>query len=155
MCHRGTKLDAKEVEASLKTHPIPWLSRYGWTFLIALIIGVGALGSIDGERRQSQMSELLRTPRPNDLYVVNMAKLLKEPEASFMYGVMRVKSVQGTQVVFDMPNVSYNKAKGATKDIQSGKVSGSDYFAPKPLLLTTIDVQSLKNDGAIHSVEQN
>ena len=36
VCHRGVELDAKSVEAKLKTHPIPFMTRYGWTFLLAI-----------------------------------------------------------------------------------------------------------------------
>ena len=36
VCRRGVELDAKSVEAKLKTHPIPFMTRYGWTFLIAI-----------------------------------------------------------------------------------------------------------------------
>lgn len=33
VCHRGWELKAKEVEATFKKHPIPFMTRYGWTFL--------------------------------------------------------------------------------------------------------------------------
>jgi len=36
VCHRGAELDARAVEAKLQKHPIPFMTRYGWTFLVAI-----------------------------------------------------------------------------------------------------------------------
>jgi len=97
---------------------------------------------------------LLSAPRPNDLYVVNVSGLMKNPDSPFMYGVLRVKSVQSGRIEFDVPTVTYNKAKGAAKDINYGKLSDAGYFAPQTLTLPIAELQSLKKDGAIHSVER-
>jgi hypothetical protein len=154
VCHRGTNLDAKEVEPKLAKHPIPFWSRYGWTFLVGLIAVGVAFSSIDSRERASRTDELFSAPRPNDLYVVNVSGLMKNPESQFMYGVLRVKSVQSGRIEFDVPAVTYNKVGGATKDINNGKVSGAGYFAPQTLTMPIAEVQSLKKDGAIHSVER-
>lgn len=54
ICHRGAPLDAKAVEAKLEKNPIPFMTRNGWTFLVAFIgalfllpalaIGLAAVG---------------------------------------------------------------------------------------------------------------
>ena len=36
VCQRGFALDAKAVEAKLEKHPIPFMTRYGWTFLLGI-----------------------------------------------------------------------------------------------------------------------
>jgi hypothetical protein len=155
VCQRGAKLEAKEVEPKLARHPVPFLSRYGWTFLAALVVVVIAFSSLEGHQRDTRTAELLGAPRVNDLYVVNVAKLLKDPDSSFMYGVMRVRSVRGGEIEFDVPGVTYNKASGATKDISRGKVASPDYFAPKTLVLPVAEVQALRADGAIYLVERS
>jgi hypothetical protein len=38
VCHRGERVDSKEVEAKLDRHPIPFMTRYGWTFLAAFFL---------------------------------------------------------------------------------------------------------------------
>ncbi len=46
VCRQGWELQAKEVEASLKENPIPFMKRYGWAFLvgpIAFFLLVGLL----------------------------------------------------------------------------------------------------------------
>lgn len=48
VCLRGWELDAKDVEAKLEKSPIPFMTRYGWTFLVgfaALIFILAAFSS--------------------------------------------------------------------------------------------------------------
>src|SRR5262245_45455898 len=37
VCHRGWELPAKDIEPTLKANPIPFMTRFGWTFLVGLI----------------------------------------------------------------------------------------------------------------------
>jgi hypothetical protein len=37
VCRRGRELAAKEVEGKLEKNPIPFMKRYGWTFLVGFI----------------------------------------------------------------------------------------------------------------------
>ncbi|MCZ4305549.1 hypothetical protein O4G98_12465 [Zoogloeaceae bacterium G21618-S1] len=44
VCHRGVELETKAVEAKLEKDPIPFMTRFGWTFLVGLVaIGVLAI----------------------------------------------------------------------------------------------------------------
>lgn len=48
VCRRGWELNTEEVEAKLEKSPIPFMTRYGWTFLVgfvALVIIAVILGS--------------------------------------------------------------------------------------------------------------
>jgi len=38
VCRNGWVLNAKEVEASLAKHPIPFYRRYGWAVLLGLVV---------------------------------------------------------------------------------------------------------------------
>lgn len=38
ICSRGWKLNATDVEKTLDRHPIPFMRRYGWTFLLAIFV---------------------------------------------------------------------------------------------------------------------
>jgi len=47
VCHRGVELNAKEVEGKLGKNPIPFMTRFGWAFLvgfIAVVFLAAALG---------------------------------------------------------------------------------------------------------------
>jgi hypothetical protein len=154
VCQRGAKLDAKQVEAKLQKNPIPFGSRFGWAFLVALIGIAIAFGAVEGEQRGARTAQYVDAPRAGDLYVVNVAKLLKSPETSVMYGVMRVKTARDGQIEFDMPATAYNKVTAATKDVQNGKMSAAGYFVAQTLTISSADLQSLKKDGSIHSIER-
>ncbi|MGJ3253075.1 MAG: hypothetical protein ACFE0J_18370 [Elainellaceae cyanobacterium] len=48
VCHRGWELKAKEIEKTFSKHPIPFIRRYGWMFLVFLfvsLIGFAAVAS--------------------------------------------------------------------------------------------------------------
>ena len=60
VCQRGVALDTKAVEAKLEKHPIPFMTRYGWTFLIgipvalflpALLISLVAVAQVKKEQK--------------------------------------------------------------------------------------------------------
>jgi hypothetical protein len=37
ICRRGVELNSKTVEAKLEKNPIPFMTRFGWAFLVGLI----------------------------------------------------------------------------------------------------------------------
>ena len=155
VCQRGEKLVAKAVEAKLGKSPIPFMSRFGWTFLLALIAGFVVFGAIESSNRSSAIEQLTASPQRNDIYVVNVSSLLNSPDSSRMYGLLRVRGVSGNQVEFDVPGVTYSKASGATKDLRNGKLSDAKYFAPAPIVLSVEEIHRLQQAGAIHSVERH
>lgn len=155
VCHRGDKLDAQAVEARLPKSPIPFMSRWGWTFLVALLAIGFAFGSVESSNRSGRTEAYLTTPQKSDLYVVNVSSLLKSPDSSSMYGVLRVRGVSVDAVEFDAPAVTYNKVSGATKDVRNGKLSDARYFIAEPLRLSRAEIARLQQAGAIHSIERN
>lgn len=47
VCNHGWELKTKEIEATFDKHPIPFMTRFGWTFLVgffAIILLMGILG---------------------------------------------------------------------------------------------------------------
>jgi len=46
VCRRGWQLDNKEVEAKLEKNPIPFMTRYGWTFLVGAIALIFIIANI-------------------------------------------------------------------------------------------------------------
>ncbi len=154
VCQRGDKLDSKAVEAKHGQPPIPFMSRWSWSFLVALIAGFALLGGVNDNRRNRAVDAYTAAPQQGDVYVADMASLLKAPEAKQMYGLMRVRSVQGKQIEFDVPEVMYSKASGATKDLDRGKTAEAGYFAASSVVLGQDDIKKLRDQGAIHAVER-
>lgn len=154
VCQRGETLATKAVEETFGKPPIPFMARWGWVFLVALIVGIGVYGSVESSNRAGQVQALSVAPRQNDVYVVNVASLMKSPDSSRMYGLLRVKSVNGDNIEFETPRVTYNKVTGATRDLANGKTATPEYFEGA-LVLTRDDISRLEKDGAIHSIERN
>jgi hypothetical protein len=46
ICRRGWELDPKETEAKLEKNPIPFMTRFGWTFLVGIISILLIAGSL-------------------------------------------------------------------------------------------------------------
>lgn len=49
VCHRGWELETKKVESTLKENPIPFMTRYGWTFLVGFV-GLIVVAAVLGDR---------------------------------------------------------------------------------------------------------
>ena len=65
VCQRGWTLDAKAVEAKLQKHPIPFMTRYGWTFLLggiaalflpALVFSMVAVAQVKGKEATAKQA---------------------------------------------------------------------------------------------------
>ncbi|TXH36176.1 MAG: hypothetical protein E6Q92_11515 [Burkholderiaceae bacterium] len=154
VCHRGEKLKTQEVEAKLGKSPISWYSRWSWAALAALVIGVGVAASIDGSHREQATASYVAAPAKGDVYVMNVSSLLKSPQSSTMYGLMKLREVRGDELVFDTPNVTYSKLKGATRDLSNGRDADASYFGAEPIVLTRADVARLQREGAVHEVRR-
>ena len=142
ICHRGVELNKKKVEASLKKNPIPFRRRYGWTFLVGLIAIFVAWASYDSQNREANDHVLINAPRVNDLYLTDISKILKNPEHSPMYGILRVKATAGNQIELTVSKVSYSKSSGPTKDINDGKALSNDYYYAETILIPVRNVRS-------------
>lgn len=153
VCQRGEKLISRAVEEKLGKPAIPFMSRWSWAFLVALIIGFVIFAEVDGAKRNKEVLAMMASPMKRDLYVADVASLVKAPDAPVMYGVLRVKNVDGNNIEFDAPRVTYNKLKGATKDMSSGEVIGSEYYEGT-IVFTKDELAQLQKGGHIHSIER-
>jgi hypothetical protein len=50
VCQRGWELESSKVEGVMKSVPIPFMRRFGFLVLIAIIVGLAILGSLGGSR---------------------------------------------------------------------------------------------------------
>jgi hypothetical protein len=71
-----------------------------------------------------------------------------------MYGVLRVRSVDGERVEFDTPAVAYDKVSRAQKDMRSGQLTDASYFTGAPLALPRSEVAALHKHGVVRAVER-
>jgi hypothetical protein len=154
VCQRGSQLDAKAVESKLAKSPIPFGTRWGWAFLVGLLAIAGVFVAMDNSSRNSSRERYVAAPQKGDLYVLNIASLLKAPQSKYMYAVIRVRGVRPDSVEFDVPSVYYSGASGATKDMRDGKVDQPDYYTAAPIVLTRADIARIDQEHAIHSIDR-
>jgi len=154
VCQRGEKLVTKEVEDKLGKPAIPFMHRWGWAFLIALIVGFVVFADIETSKLQKEEQAMIASPMQRDIYVVDLASVVEKPGASVMYGVLRIKNIDGNNIEFDAPRVTYNKPKGAMKDIAGGEVIGSEYY-DGTIVFSKEELTQLQKDGHIYSIERN
>jgi hypothetical protein len=152
VCQRGDKVDAKLAEAKLTKSPISFGARWGWAFLIGVFAIVLAFDALDVMSRNKSRDAYLAAPLKGDRYVVNAASLMNDPQSKYMYGVMRVRSVNADSIEFDAPSMFYSGVSSATKDIDSGKADSPGYFAPSPVLLSRDEIARILKEHAVHSI---
>jgi hypothetical protein len=154
VCLRGDRLDARAVEPTLAKSPIPFGARWGWAFLAGMVAIVAVFGVMESFSRGSSRDAYLAAPAKGDLYVVNVASLLKEPQSKYMYGVMRVRGVKPESVEFDAPSYFYSGASGPNKDMRNGKLDTPGYFTPQPIVLSRDEIARIHSEHAIHSIDR-
>jgi hypothetical protein len=71
-----------------------------------------------------------------------------------MYGVLRVRGVNGSSVAFDAPTFFYTGASGPIKEMRDGKLDLPGYFSPTPIVLSKEEIARIHKEHAIHSIER-
>jgi hypothetical protein len=154
VCHRGEKLLTQAVEVKLGKPKIPTTSGRAWMVILASFVGLAVLGWFGGSGQAERTKELLAAPQKNDIYVVNVSPLLKSPQALGMYGLLRVRKVEGDRVEFDTPAVAYEKVTAAHKDLRNGKLADPAYFSGEPLVLSRGELAALQKNGSLDSIRR-
>ncbi len=101
-----------------------------------------------------QEAAYIEQPAANDLYIVNFTKIFKDTDPTYKYGILRIKQISTGQVEFQVSRVAYNKASGASKDIRKGKASSDAYYDTEPLFIDIKKLKSMKDSGAIYSIDR-
>lgn len=98
--------------------------------------------------------EYLSTPHVNDFYFVNNQKLQENQRPNENYRLAKVVSIGKNVVSLVYARFTFQKENMIKKDIQSGMVIDSRYFAKKQYLFTFDKLQQLLNEQAILLVKR-
>lgn len=154
ICQRGEALATHAVESRLGKPRIPHSSSRAWMVAVAGIACMIVFGLIGGLRDGERYQAYLASPQKGDLYLANLSSLLQRPQSIEMYGVLRVRHVDGDRVEFDTPSVVYDRMSRAQADIRNGKLTDATYFEGAPLSLARSAVAVLKKHGVVRMVER-
>lgn len=152
-CHNGRILEARKIEPTLKESPIPFFTRYGWAFLLGLVAVLVGLGPLQAHLKEKEDYTFLAAPRAGDLYVTDIATLMKEPRARHMWGVLRARAVSGDAVEFEVSEGYYDRPTGASNDVSSGKARAADYFDHQQTLsIPTAELKQMRERRDVYEV---
>lgn len=151
VCSRGVQLDTKQTESTMKSNPIPFQKRYGWTFLVGLIVFLVGFGALVRNQHYADQQAYVSDPQVNDLYVGDLSRLTNSTDRAAAYGVMRIKSINGDNIELWLPKLAYSKAEGAEKDVRTSKV-GDDYFSTDTHTLSKSELAAKYDGGAISNI---
>jgi hypothetical protein len=154
VCNRGEKLVTQGVEAKLGKPKLPTTSGRAWMVVVATFFGLAAFGFLAGSGQSERTNGFLASPQVNDIYVMNISSLQQSPQSLSMYGLLRVRKVEGDRLVFDTPGVAYEKVARANKDLKNGKLGDPGYFVEAPLVLSRDALASMRRSGALYSIER-
>jgi hypothetical protein len=154
VCHRGEKLVTQAVEAQLGKPRIPAAKSRAWILVVAVLVCMFGYGAVVSSRDAERYVAYLASPQKGDLYLANLSSLQQRPQSLEMYGVLRVRSVDGERVEFDTPAVAYDKMSRAQKDMRSGQLADASYFTGAPLALPRSEVAALHKHGVVRAIER-
>ena len=152
VCSHGHELDKAEVEASLEKSPIPVIDRLGWAVGAGAVAILGAGAAVADSNHKVEETQFLAKPHVGDIYEVDIAKLLKNPEKPVMLSAMRVTSVQDGRVEMQMPKGFYDDLRGVQKDVSNGKAASEDYYTSERESFTTAGLKKMQDDKVILDV---
>jgi hypothetical protein len=112
-------------------------------------------GAIDDSSRSSSREAYLAAPRAGDLYVVNVASLMKTPQSKYLYGVLRVAGGQAGLARGSMQRLSSTTARPGRPGHSRWETGRAGYFSPTPVVLSHAEVARIHNEHAIHSIDRS
>ncbi len=99
-------------------------------------------------------AEYLRNPAAGDYYVVRASAFGTAPEARIGYAIMQVVAVSGQKVELHLGQARYADTQRARGALRAREMELSGYFDPAPIELPVAEIESLKSNGGISSVER-
>jgi hypothetical protein len=154
ICNHATAADPLEIEAAAEKHPVPWFDRFGWAMGLGVVGVLIAIAVVGDKHNQAEDAGFIAAPHVGDLYKVDFARMIDNPEASVMYSAMRIMAVKGDQVTFQLSNDYYNKQKGVDRDFRDHKVDDAAYYGEEPITLAVAEIRKFREEGAIKDIER-
>lgn len=95
----------------------------------------------------------VQEPVVNDLYIMDFTEVFEEADPEYKFGVMRVVSVDDSDVEVSVSNYSYDRSYIKAVDLRNDMAS-ADFFAEETLFIDRESLLSLQEDGTIRDVRR-
>ncbi|MDQ0464200.1 uncharacterized protein CbrC (UPF0167 family) [Caulobacter ginsengisoli] len=107
-CGHAERVPQKVAQQGFKRPGIPVWDRWGWAGFLgavaAFVVWVGISDAADHRRDQAMLAQ----PVAGDLYKLDLAKLVDNPERPEMDAIVRVEQVDAKQVIVRLPKTYYD-----------------------------------------------
>ena len=133
---------------------IPFMDRRGWTIGAGIIASVFGLGTVAVAQDASQNQAFLQAPRNGDVYQVDLARMMENPEKPVMYSAMRVVDVKPDAVEVEIADLFYDDLRGVQRDVRERKTDYPGYYRPERVKLDKAALNRMQSEGVIIDVER-
>ena len=133
---------------------IPFMDRRGWTIGAGALGSLVVLGSVAAATDSGQNEAFLAAPHVGDVYEVNTANLMTEPDSPTMYSAMRVVEVQRGDITLQMGKTYFEDLGGVQQDVREGLVLNADYYMADKFVFPRADLQAYYQNSTIVDVER-
>ena len=153
-CGNGQKIDAKEIEPTLAKSPIGWFDRFGWMIGVGLVVAA-IIGIVLLDRQNSAENvDYAAAPQVGDLYVMDLAKGVPNPERPQMFTLGRINRVSGGEVTIELGRTYFDKERGVRDDISGRKYDDPGYFGDDIGTVPVTAIVTMQRDGALIDIER-
>jgi hypothetical protein len=152
VCSNGVRID----EPAKGGEPvIPFMDRMGWALGLGGVAALVAMGGAASAMQSQNEAQWLNRPAVNDIYEVDLTKLMKNPEASAMYSALEVTRVSGGTVDVRVPKTYFNQSNGTSDAVRDGRARDPGFYVDgKVLSFPVAALQRLHDDGTILTVDR-
>jgi len=155
VCNNGQKIDEKDVLPKGAKSPIPFVDRMGWAFGVGGIAALVAMGGIASANQSRNEAEWLSKPAVNDIYEVDLTKLLRNPDKSEMFSSLEVVRVSGDSIDVRVPKTYFDQQRGISDAVSNGEARKPGFYVDGKILSFKIaDLQKMHDDGTILAVDR-
>jgi hypothetical protein len=155
VCSNGKRVDEMDILPKGSKSPIPFMDRLGWSVGVGGIAALVAMGGVASAMQSSHEADYLSHPAVNDVYEVNLAKIMTKPEMSEMYSTLEVARVSDGTVDVRLPKIYFNQLRGASDAVSNGRAKSDDFYEDgKVLTFKIANLQKMQDDGTILSVDR-
>jgi len=141
----------KEIKGAIftKKKTVPMFSGLILLACVALFITYSAYQ----ERAHSAI--YIEQPVVNDVYVFDFTRIYKNSDPKYKYGIMKIKSMNSSEVEFQVGQMGYKNVSGAKKDIRKNKVYADAYYYTKTTYINLFRLKEMKESGIIKYITRN